>query len=101
MTALKPFEKVTGHVRAIVETPKGHRAKYKYDEKTGVFLLISLLPADMVFPLDLGFIPGTKGEDGDPLDILILIDEPAAQGSLVMARLIAVIEAELMENEKT
>jgi inorganic pyrophosphatase len=101
MNFLPPFEPKTGHVHVIVETPKGHRAKYSFDKKKQLFLLKSLLPAGMVFPFDFGFIPGTKAEDGDPLDILVLIDEPATQGCLVITRLLAVIEAEQTEKGKT
>src|SRR5581483_4218718 len=75
--------------------------KYSYDSERGVFVLKSLLPSGMVFPFDFGFIPGTRADDGDPIDILVLIDEPAAQGSLVLARLVAVIEAEQTEKGKT
>ena len=101
MKKLEPYDRETGHVNAIIETPKGHRAKYKHDPKNDVFLLKSLLPAGMMFPFDFGFIPGTVGEDGDPLDILVLIDEPASQGCLVPTRLIAVIEADQTEEGET
>lgn len=101
MKGLQSFAPGTGHVQAIVETPKGHRAKYSYDEEKQLFVLKSMLPAGMVFPFDFGFIPATRGEDGDPLDILVLIDQPATQGSLVMTRLLAVIEAEQTEQGKT
>jgi inorganic pyrophosphatase len=99
--ALKPLDQKTGHVHVIVDTPKGHRNKYHYEKGKELFLLKSVLPAGMVFPFDFGFIPGTQGEDGDPLDILVLTDEPAIQGSLVMTRLLAVIEAEQTERGKT
>ncbi len=101
MNRLEPFEEGTGHVRVIVETPKGHRNKYSYDEKNGLFRVKSMLPAGMVFPFDFGFIPGTRAEDGDPVDILVLIDESATQGSLVVTRLLAVIEAQQTEGGKT
>src|SRR4051794_6655598 len=101
MKALEPFDSQTGQVTVIVETPKGHRAKYSFDPQKQVFLLKSMLPAGMAFPFDFGFIPGTKAEDGDPVDILVLNDEPAVQGALVMTRLIAVIEAEQTEKGKT
>jgi inorganic pyrophosphatase len=95
------FDQKTGHVHVIVDTPKGHRNKYHYDEDKELFLLKSVLPAGMVFPFDFGYVPRTKGEDGDPLDILVLTDEPAIQGALVMTRLLAVIKAEQTEQGKT
>jgi inorganic pyrophosphatase len=101
MKGIEPFDPDTGHVNVIVDTPKGHRAKYHYERGKQVFMLKSMLPAGMAFPFDFGFVPGTKAEDGDPVDILVLNDEPAAQGSLVKARLIAVIEAEQTEHGKT
>ena len=53
----------------------------------------------MAFPFDFGFIPGTKGEDGDPLDVLLLIEHPVPMGCAVKARLIGVIEAEQTEKD--
>ncbi|MCU1233238.1 MAG: Inorganic diphosphatase [Candidatus Solibacter sp.] len=101
MKSLPPFDPHSGDVNVVIETPKGHRAKYHYEEQKDLYLPKSLLPEGMVFPFDFGFIPGTLGEDGDPLDILVLIDEPAAQGSLVATRLLAVIEAEQTEDGET
>lgn len=66
-----------------------------------MFRLKSVLPTGQAFPFDFGFIPGTLGQDGDPLDILVLMEEPAAMGCLVQVRLIAVIEAEQTEKGKT
>jgi inorganic pyrophosphatase len=60
-----------------------------------------VLPAGAVFPFDFGFLPGTLGEDGDPLDVLLLIDSPTSVGCLVSARLIGVMEAEETEKGKT
>lgn len=77
--------------QVIVETPKGSRNKYAYDEKRALFTLRSVLPAGASFPYDFGFLPSTLGEDGDPLDVLLLLDEPAFPGCLVPARLIGVL----------
>ena len=90
-----------GSVNAIIDTPKGSRNKFKFDEKSGLFKLGGALPLGAVFPFDFGYIPSTKGGDGDPLDILILMDEPAFPGCLVKAKLIGVIEAEQTEEKKT
>jgi inorganic pyrophosphatase len=98
---LDPFDSETGDVNAIIDTPKGSRNKFKYDEKLGIFKLGGAFPLGMVFPFDFGYIPSTKGGDGDPLDILILMDEPAFVGCLVLAKLIGVIEAQQTEAQET
>jgi len=87
--------------RAIIETPKGSRNKFDYDPDSGLFMLGGLLPEGMMFPFDFGFIPSTLGEDGDPLDILVLMDAPAHVGCLIEVRIIGIIEAEQTEDGKT
>ncbi|MDQ3145070.1 MAG: inorganic diphosphatase [Pseudomonadota bacterium] len=89
--------------RAVVETPAGSRAKFDYDADSGLFLLAGTLPAGLAFPLDFGFVPGTRCDDGDPLDILILAEgiQPLPVGCLVTARLLGVIEAEQTEGGVT
>lgn len=99
-TLLPALEKKDGKeqgLNAIIETPKGNRNKFKYEPVHGLFMLHKVLPAGAVFPFDFGFIPRTRGQDGDPLDVLILMDEPAFTGCLVEVRLIGVIEAEQTE----
>ena len=95
---MPPFDK-KGRLLAIIETPKGSRNKFNYDPSHGLFKLGGVLPAGASFPFDFGFVPSTKGEDGDPLDVLLLMDEPAFPGCLVEARLIGVIEAEQTEKD--
>jgi inorganic pyrophosphatase len=85
----------------VVETPRGSRNKFKFDEQLGVFRLGSVLPAGSVFPFDFGYVPGTRGGDGDPIDVLLILDEPVFTGCLVRARLIGVLEAEQRENGRT
>jgi inorganic pyrophosphatase len=87
--------------RAVIETPKGRRSKFDYDPQSGLFELAGLLPEGMSFPLDFGFVPSTRAEDGDPLDIMVLHDEPLAVGVLVAVRLIGVIDGEQTEGDKT
>jgi inorganic pyrophosphatase len=99
--ALDPFDGESGDLNVIVETPKGSRNKFKFDEEHGLYKLAGVLPAGMGFPFDFGFIPSTEGEDGDPVDVLLLMDEPAFPGCLVPARLIGVIEAEQTEDGET
>ena len=90
-----------GICRAIIETPKGSRNKFDYDPDSRLFMLGGLLPEGMMFPFDFGFIPSTLGEDGDPLDILVLMDAPAHVACLIEVRIIGVIKAEQTENGKT
>jgi inorganic pyrophosphatase len=56
----------------IIETPKGSRNKLKFDPVKRMYKLSKVMPEGMVFPYDFGFVPGTKAEDGDPLDVLVL-----------------------------
>jgi inorganic pyrophosphatase len=97
---LKTFDE-DGSLNAIIETPKGSRNKFDYDSERGIFKLGGVLPAGASFPFDFGFVPLTLGEDGDPLDVLVLMEEPAFSGCLVPARLIGVIEAEQTERDGT
>src|SRR5579863_5805611 len=87
--------------RAIIETPKGYRNKFDYDPDSGLFKLGGLLPEGMMFPFDFGFISSIVGEDGDPRDILVLMDAPAHVGCLIEVRIIGIIEAEQSEDGKT
>jgi len=101
-TRLNPFDgKKPGVVIAVIETPGGSRNKFKYDEKLGFYSLSGVLPEGMVFPHAFGFVPGTRAADGDPEDILILMDEPTFTGCVVPTRLIGVMEAEQTEEGKT
>src|SRR5947209_1045270 len=73
-------------VRLIVEIPKNSANKYEYDGKLGIFKLDRALYSPMHYPGDYGFIPGTLAEDGDPLDVLALTDEPSFTGCLIEVR---------------
>lgn len=86
--------------KVIIETPKGRRNKFDYDPEYQLFALGGLLAEGLAFPFDFGFIPSTLGEDGDPLDVMVLMDEPAHVGCLLDVRLIGVIEAEQVEGKK-
>ncbi len=87
--------------RAIIETPKGARSKFDYDPDSGLFLLAGLVPAGMAFPLSFGFIPSTRADDGDPVDVMVLHDESIPVGTLVSIRLLGVIEGRQTEHGKT
>jgi len=95
------FTKDEMYIHAIIETPKGCAAKYDYDEEMQMFKLKKLLPKGMSFPFHFGFIPHTKAEDGDPLDVLVLLDELAWPGCVIECKIIGVMEATETENNKT
>jgi inorganic pyrophosphatase len=101
LNQLKTFDRDLNELNVIAETPKGSRNKFKYDEEQSLFKLGGVLPIGSSFPFDFGFIPSTLGEDGDPLDALILMDEPAFPGCIIASRLIGVIEAEQTQEGKT
>jgi inorganic pyrophosphatase len=96
---ISPFDAESGELNVIVDTPKGSRNKYEFDERLGLFKLGGVLAVGHSFPFDFGFIPNTLGGDGDPLDVLVLMDEPAFVGCLVPVRLVGVIEAEQTERD--
>ena len=84
----------------VIETPKGNRNKFSFDPGLQLFTLSAVLPVGESFPFDFGFIPGTKAADGDPLDVMLLMDEPAFTGCVIDARLIGVIEATQTDGTK-
>jgi inorganic pyrophosphatase len=85
------------HLNVVIETPKNQPNKLTYDPGTGTMRLSKVLPLGMVFPFDFGFVPSTLGEDGDPLDVLVLMDAPAPAGCLVAARLVGVLRCSQQE----
>lgn len=95
-----PFTKDGTHIHVVIETPKGSHCKYAFDPETELFMLKKTLPAGMAFPLDFGFIPGTKADDGDPVDVLVLTEYPLAVGCLLECRVIGVIQAEQQDKGK-
>jgi inorganic pyrophosphatase len=101
ISRISPFGPRSTYVHAIIETPKGSRTKFKYDEETGLFMFDKALPLGQTFPFDFGFLPSTRAEDGDPLDVLVLTEQPTFPGCLIRAKLLGVIEAEQSENGKT
>jgi inorganic pyrophosphatase len=88
-------------VRVIIDTPKGSRNKYKYDEQVRLYRLSKVLPRGSAFPYDFGYVPSTRAEDGDALDVLVLGEEPLFPGCLVMVRLLGVLQAEQTEGGRT
>ncbi len=81
------------YIFCTVETPKNSNAKYNYEPKCGGFVLAKYLPLGSVFPYDFGFIPGTVGEDGDPLDIIVISEQGTFPGCILKCRIIGAIRA--------
>lgn len=89
-----------GLFRVVIETVRGSRNKYSYDPDLATFVLKKVLPEGHVFPFDFGFIPQTKGEDGDPLDVLVIMDAPGIAGCVVECRMIGLLQAEQSDQGK-
>ena len=85
----------------VIETPRNSPVKYSFDPGAGAYILKKRLPLGMVFPFDFGFIPQSKGEDGDPLDALVISEFETFPGCRIDCRLIGVLEAEQTEAGKT
>ena len=97
---LNPFDSTDKNMlQVVVETPKGSRNKFSFNPKQHVFELKKVLPAGMAFPYDFGFVPSTEADDGDPIDVLVLMDEPAFPGCVLTCRPIGVIEGEQGDNK--
>ena len=79
-------------IEVTIEIPKGSRNKYEVDHETGKIYLDRYLFTPMAYPLDYGFIDGTLGEDGDPLDALVILPEPVRPGVIVPARVLGVFK---------
>ena len=78
-------------VRMIVEIPKNSANKYEYDGNLGVFRLDRALYSPMHYPGDYGFIPGTLASDGDPMDVLVMVEEPSFPGCLIEVRPVGIL----------
>jgi inorganic pyrophosphatase len=84
-------------IEVIVEIPSGSRNKYEYDHTRHRFVLDRILYSSVHYPCDYGFIEGSLADDGDPLDVLVVISEPTFPGCLVRARPVGVLD---MKDEK-
>jgi inorganic pyrophosphatase len=100
LDCLPVFDRETGDITVVVETPKGSHNKYKYDAACGSLKLAAVLAEGLAFPYDFGFVPSTLGEDGDPLDVLLFLDHAIPPGSVATARLIGVLEVKQREQRK-
>ena len=88
-----------GCVDVVIETPKGSAQKYDYDPESHFFRMSKILPSGMVFPYDFGFIPKTKGGDGDPLDVIVISEFNSFPGIMMKCRIIGGIKAEQSEKK--
>jgi inorganic pyrophosphatase len=86
-------------VSVMVESPRGFNQKFDYDPDEQRFRLSKILPAGMVFPFDFGMVPGTKGEDGDPLDMIVIAESGTFPGCLMDCRLVGALQAEQTERD--
>jgi inorganic pyrophosphatase len=87
-----------GDVHVVVETPRGSSAKLKFDPELHVFTLSKALILGLTYPYDWGFIPSTRGEDGDPIDAIVLHDAATAPGLVLKCKVIGVLE--VVQREK-
>lgn len=88
------------YVFAVVETPRSSTCKLDFDPKLGVFTLAKPLMAGLSYPYDWGFIPSTKAQDGDPLDVLIVHDARTYPGVVLKCRPVGVLEVEQKSDGK-
>lgn len=91
MYDLDPGEAFPEVVRMVVEIPKGSSNKYEYDRELLAFRLDRVLYSPVHYPGDYGFIPGTLATDGDPMDVLVLVEDPTFTGCVVEVRPIGVL----------
>lgn len=91
--SLTPYAK-EGAVHVLVEIPTGGRNKYEYDPDLDIIALDRTLYGAVHFPTDYGFVPGTLSSDGDPLDALVMVEEPTFPGCLLRVRLLGLLNIE-------
>jgi inorganic pyrophosphatase len=96
---LKAFDD-EGCLQVIIESPRGSTLKYEYRPEKGIFTVSRTLPAGMAYPFDWGFIPGTKADDGDPIDALVIHDAITHPGVLLPCRILGVVMIAEMEKGK-
>lgn len=85
-------ERMPEQFHVVVEVPKGSQNKYEYDKHLNIFKLNRTLYSPVHYPGDYGFVPSTLAEDGDPLDALVLVDEPSFPGCVLVARPIGLLD---------
>lgn len=90
---LSPFDE-QHNLRVVVETPRGANIKIKFDENLGCFSLSRILPLGVAYPYDFGFVPQTLAQDGDPLDVMVLIDAVTYPGVVISCRPLGALQVE-------
>jgi len=86
-----PGEKAPEEINVVIEIPLGGNVKYELDKETGALFVDRILFTSMVYPFNYGFVPGTLEEDGDPVDVLVLGNDPVLPGSVIKAKPIGVL----------
>jgi inorganic pyrophosphatase len=90
LTSIPPQPK-PGIINVLIEIPAGSKNKYEFDKEHNTFALDRVLYASLHYPYDYGFIPNTLGDDGDPLDSLVIMDQPTFPGCLIPSRPIGML----------
>ena len=88
-------------IEVIIETPKESRIKFKYNPRDKLYEIDRILPHGLRFPFNFGFVPDTVAADGDPTDVLIILDESLFPGCRAMCRILGLLQAEQTENGHT
>jgi inorganic pyrophosphatase len=92
LSHISPGNLIPSAVNCIVEITKGRRSKFELDKKTGLIKLDRYLYSAAHYPGDYGFVPQTLADDGDPLDVLVMVNEPTFSGCLIEARVIGLFK---------
>jgi inorganic pyrophosphatase len=87
-----PAQPKPGLLNVLIEIPAGSKNKYEFDKDMNAFALDRVLYASVVYPFDYGFIPNTLADDGDPLDGLVIMDQPTFPGCVIAARPVGMME---------
>ena len=90
--SLIPAQPEDGVINVLIEIPGGSKNKYEFDKDMNTFALDRVLFASVQYPFDYGFVPNTLADDGDPLDGMVMMDEPTFPGCVIAARPIGMLE---------
>ncbi|NEP63574.1 MAG: inorganic diphosphatase [Symploca sp. SIO2G7] len=90
--SLIPAQPEPGLLNVLIEIPAGSKNKYEYDKKMGAMALDRVLYASVHYPYDYGFVPNTLADDGDPLDGMVIMDQPTFPGCIIAARPVGMLE---------